>query len=75
VSTPVHVYVDGKGVAVTADGSRPDIGRAFSGAGAAHGFSYSVSVAPGTHQVCVFAIDVDVSSRNTLLGCRSITTS
>ncbi|MGY1807090.1 LGFP repeat-containing protein [Blastococcus sp. SYSU D00669] len=69
----VHAYVDGRfGAVLTADGSRPDVGAAFAGAGPAHGFSHSVSLAPGVHSVCLYAIDVDASWRNTPLGCRSV---
>jgi hypothetical protein len=68
----VHVYVDGAGVAVAADGSRPDVGAAFPGAGSGHGFSHSVPVAPGVRTVCVYAIDVEQPWRNTGLGCRSV---
>jgi hypothetical protein len=68
----VHVYVDGGGTAVQADRSRPDLSVVFPGAGAAHGFSYSVALAQGVHTVCVYAIDPDVPTRNTALGCRSI---
>ena len=71
-SVPVHVYVDGRGMALTADRSRPDVGRAFPGVGDAHGFSGSVQVSPGVHTVCVYALDVDQLSRNTPLGCRTI---
>ncbi|QNG36020.1 hypothetical protein F1C76_04960 [Geodermatophilaceae bacterium NBWT11] len=74
VAGQVHVYVDGRGTALVADGSRPDVGAVFPGSGSAHGFSFSTQVAPGTHSVCVYAIDVDTPSRNTSLGCRSITT-
>jgi hypothetical protein len=71
-SVPVHVYIDGRGAALTANGSRPDVGRAFPGAGNAHGFSHSRTVAPGVHSVCVYAIDVGNGARNTPFGCRSI---
>jgi hypothetical protein len=71
-ATSVHVYVDGEGTAVTANGSRPDVGAAFPGTGNSHGFSWSGSMAPGRHSVCVFAIDVDQPWRNTALGCRII---
>ncbi|WP_197058418.1 zinc-dependent metalloprotease family protein, partial [Modestobacter caceresii] len=74
VSGQVHVYVDGQGRSLTADGARPDVGKAYPGVGDAHGFSTSTTVAPGAHRVCVFAIDVDDPGQNTLLGCRSITT-
>ena len=70
----VHVYVDGQFAAVTADGSRPDVGLAFPGAGSGHGFGYSVDVRSGVHSVCLYAIDVDVTSRNSPLGCRSVST-
>jgi hypothetical protein len=70
---PVHVYVDGGGTALTANGDRPDVGAAFPGAGNAHGFSWTTAVSPGDHSVCVYAIDVDNGARNTPLGCRSVT--
>lgn len=73
VSGQVHVYVDGSGVAVTADRSRPDVGNAFPGAGSAHGFSWTANLAAGPHSVCVYAIDLDTSWRNTSLGCRRVT--
>jgi hypothetical protein len=73
-AVPVHVYVDGQGTALTANGNRPDVGAVFAGAGSAHGFSWTGSVAPGVHQVCAYAIDVQFSYRNSALGCRSITT-
>jgi hypothetical protein len=75
VSGAVHLYVDGRWAgAVIADGSRPDVGQVFPGVGSAHGFSYSMTVAPGAHTGCAYAIDVDVPGRNSPLGCRSITT-
>ncbi|MCZ2822362.1 hypothetical protein O2V63_18635, partial [Modestobacter sp. VKM Ac-2977] len=73
VSSSVHVYVDGVGAVVTADGDRPDVGGAFPGAGAAHGFSLRTGqLDPGVHTVCVYAIDLDTPSRNTPLGCRTV---
>lgn len=69
----VHVYVDGVGHAFTADVSRPDVGRAF-GMGDRHGFSATVPVAPGRHEVCVYAINVPAGGTNPLFGCRVITT-
>jgi hypothetical protein len=71
-SIPVHVYVDGVGVAVTADGSRPDIAGVFPGYGAAHGFGAGVAASPGAHTVCAFGIDAS-GSGNSLLGCRVVT--
>ncbi|MGY1824767.1 MULTISPECIES: hypothetical protein [unclassified Blastococcus] len=69
----VHVYVDGAGVALRADGDRPDVGGAFPHAGPVHGFGWSGQVAPGAHRVCVYAIDQEVSSANTSFGCRDVT--
>jgi hypothetical protein len=60
---------------VTANGSRPDVGAALPGIGAGHGFSWSTTVAPGEHRVCLYAIDADLPWRNTLLGCRGVTLS
>lgn len=67
----VHVYVDGASAAFTADGSRPDVGAAF-GNGDAHGFSATMTTTAGTHEVCVWALNSDVGSGNTLLGCRTV---
>jgi hypothetical protein len=74
VSSAVHVYVDGRLSVLTAGQDRPDIAGAFPGAGAAHGFSLSTTVPAGAHQVCVYAIDVDISWQYTSLGCRAVRT-
>lgn len=70
--TEVHVYVDGVGKSYLADVSRPDVAAAYPAYGAKHGFVATVALAPGTHQVCVYAID-DRGGENTTLGCRSAT--
>lgn len=74
-SVPVHVYVDGRGLAISSTGSRPDIGRSFAGAGDAHGFDTTIAEGLGEHQVCVFSINVGILGPHTLMGCRSITLS
>ncbi|MCL6538762.1 MAG: hypothetical protein K6T28_09305, partial [Acidothermus sp.] len=68
----VHVYVDGGwGGLGRADGSRADVAAAFPGYGAAHGFDFTVPIGiGGTHQVCAYAINVGVGSRNPEIGCR-----
>ena len=72
-SIPVHVYVDGKAVrAVTANGNRPDVDRAY-GKGAAHGYDVTVPAAVGSHQVCVYAINTPAGT-NPQLACRTVTT-
>ena len=69
----VHVYVDGRWTAMTtASTNRPDVGSAFPGYGAAHGFSTSVAVAGGTHSVCAYAINTASGTVNTRLGCRTV---
>jgi hypothetical protein len=68
----VHVYVDGAPVAVAvANSERLDVAAVRPAAGALHGFRATVVAAPGSHTVCVYAINVAVGS-NSLLGCRSV---
>ncbi|ROS53038.1 hypothetical protein [Frigoribacterium sp. PhB24] len=69
-SIPVHVYVGDKGSAVTASSSRPDVARHYPAAGPLHGFSTTVSAAPGSHDVCVYAIGVRSSD---LVSCSTVT--
>jgi hypothetical protein len=71
-SIRVHVYVDGRAtVALTAAGPRPDVGRIF-GKGDNHGFTATLGAAPGTHKVCVYAINTPVAT-NPGIGCRNVT--
>ena len=73
VATPVevHIYVDGVGKPYTADVSRPDVAVGYPGYGDRHGFSARIPASPGTHQVCVYAID-DAGGSNPTLGCRTV---
>jgi hypothetical protein len=68
--TRVHLYVDGRAVALTADRTRADIGRAFPSAGSAHGFGFTTAVAAGAHRVCAYAIDTS-GAGSTFVGCRT----
>ncbi len=71
----IHVYVDGGGFNTGPTSlARPDVAQAYSGFGERSGFTWSVNARPGTHQVCVYAINVGVGSHR-LLGCRAIATS
>ncbi|MDT0211827.1 hypothetical protein [Curtobacterium sp. BRD11] len=70
-SIPVDVYVDGVGKRVVAKTSRPDVAAAYSGAGAAHGFSVKLPAKTGSRSVCVYAIDSQAGA-NTTLGCRTV---
>ncbi|WP_225234660.1 peptidoglycan recognition protein family protein [Klenkia terrae] len=70
----VHVYVDGRGFGRAVAGEdRPDVGAAFTEAGPRHGFRLPVSLVPGRHEVCVFAINVGPGVTNPRLGCRTVT--
>jgi hypothetical protein len=71
--TQVHVYVDSKGYALAARGSRPDVAGVYPGYGDAHGYSSRVPADPGTHRVCAYGINVAGGGSNTLLGCRTVT--
>jgi GH25 family lysozyme M1 (1,4-beta-N-acetylmuramidase) len=69
----VHVYVDGRwGGAYRANGPRPDVVRAYPGAGPATGFAATLPVAPGLSQLCVYAINVGAGTTNPLVGCRTV---
>jgi len=69
-SIPVHIYVDGVGTAYKTAVSRADVGRAYPGYGNLHGFSQTIALKPGQHDICVFAINTGPGP-HTLLGCRS----
>ena len=72
-SIPVHVYLDGTLTAGTASLARSDIAAAYPGYGAAHGYSVTVSGAPGTHTLCVYGIEIAGTGANSLRGCRVVT--
>jgi N-acetylmuramoyl-L-alanine amidase/FlgD Ig-like domain len=70
----VHIYVDGNwATRFSADASRPDVAAVFAGYGALHGFDAVVSMKPGKHTVCAYAINVGPAEPNPLLGCKSVT--
>jgi hypothetical protein len=69
----LHVYVNGGfGAVARADRNRPDVGAAFPGYGAEHGFDLSITIPSGTAEVCVYAINVGAGSTNPRLGCRVV---
>lgn len=70
----VHLYVDGVwGGQFVADVSRPDVAAAVPGYGDQHGFAFTVGVAPGQHQICLYAINLGpTGTTNPLLGCRQV---
>src|SRR5450631_1529190 len=70
-SISVHVYVDGRyALSLAAAGSRPDVGRVL-GKGDNHGFSATLGAVPGTHQVCVYAINTPAGT-NPRIGCSNV---
>lgn len=71
---PIYVWVtvDGFGQHLYANKNRPDVGAAFPTFGPNHGFSGTLSAAPGPHRVCVTASNVQYG-RHTRLGCRAVT--
>jgi peptidoglycan/xylan/chitin deacetylase (PgdA/CDA1 family) len=70
--TEVHLYVDGTFAAkAVADRARPDVGAAR-GAGDAHGFAFDIPAQPGSHHVCVFAINAGLGDTNMEIGCKDI---
>lgn len=68
----IHVYVDGALVGIhLADDPRPDVAEAYPALGGFHGFDQTRSVAPGTHQVCVYGISSG-PGQNALLRCATV---
>jgi hypothetical protein len=68
----VRVSVDGSTTKdVLADGARYDVAAANPGYGGGHGFATTLSAAPGTHRVCVTALNVGAGT-DTALGCSSV---
>ena len=72
----VHLYVDGTfREAVTANRSRPDLAPHVPGYGDQHGFTRTVDgLAPGSHEVCAFAINVGpFGNTHPPIGCATAT--
>lgn len=71
-SISVQVSLDGSATAVTANGARPDVLTAYPAYGRYHGFSASLPSTPGTHTVCVAAVNSGAGPASTALGCKSV---
>jgi GH25 family lysozyme M1 (1,4-beta-N-acetylmuramidase) len=68
----VHVYVNGVGFEIIANGSRPDLGNPW-GLGSNHGWSFSTArIGSGNQNVCVYALNIAGSGSHQLLGCRNL---
>ena len=72
--TAVHVWVDGTFAGEhVADEARPDVAAAFPDLGVDHGYRVSlVHQATGTHEVCVYGINVGGGDANVRLGCQTV---
>jgi len=67
------VYVDGHGLMpLIANQSRPDIARIYAGFGDRHGFSATLSLAGGTHQICIYGINDGAGSGNPAIACKTV---
>ncbi|MEY2590712.1 MAG: hypothetical protein QOJ67_2696 [Acidimicrobiaceae bacterium] len=65
----VHIYVDNQFAGeFPASTARPDVGGAFPGYGANHGYEADIYLPSGRHNVCVYGINAGPGS-NRLLGC------
>jgi hypothetical protein len=74
-SISVHVYVDGRGArAGTADEPDARVPLRYPLAGNLHGFAEVLTLTPGTHSVCAYAINVGAYAGHLSLGCRTVTT-
>lgn len=73
-STPVHIYVDGAVHGVDTDVSLPNLAAFFIGYGPEHGYDATFDgLGPGSHTVCVYAINVAGPEGHSFLGCRAVT--
>ncbi len=69
-SIDVHVWSDGQFVAaIPANGLRVDVGLAYPGYGAAHGFDAVVPIPVGRRSVCVFGINAGPGRGNPAIAC------
>jgi hypothetical protein len=69
----VQVAIDGKTAStLTASVTRADVAKIYPASGAAHGYSSTLAVTPGTHSVCVTAINVGVGSNTPLGSCVTV---
>jgi SpoIID/LytB domain protein len=70
----VHAYVDGRWAGATvADQERDDVGNAYPGYGAGHGFSLVVQAGQGKHTICAYAINAGIGTTNPVLKCVTLT--
>ena len=72
----VDVYADGTGIGrITAKLGRSDLASIFPAYGGDHGYSTTLHLGQGTHNVCAYAINVGAGTNNPILGCKTVTLS
>jgi spore germination protein YaaH len=71
--TAVVISISGIHVALLSDVNRPDVAAAYAGAGPFHGFSATVAVSPGVHQVCASARAIGPGDPSRPIGCVTVT--
>ncbi|CAB4323123.1 MAG: hypothetical protein F2520_04335 [Actinobacteria bacterium] len=70
----VRVTVDGVLVKTALTGvERPDVAGVYPNLGVRHGFNAVIPSSPGTHSVCVTAVNEGAGGADQPLGCRSVT--
>ena len=70
----VHIYVGQTGFNIgKAAGRRDDVAQALPGYGPNHGYTATLNVPGGSHQVCAFGINVGPGSNQPLKDCKKIT--
>ncbi len=68
----VQMYIDSRANTVTWAGQpRPDVGAVFPAAGPNHGYSLTMATTPGSHTVCLYAINTGPGTSRPL-GCRAV---
>jgi YVTN family beta-propeller protein len=71
-ATGIRVTVDSStSTSVVAGGTRPDVGTVYPLYGNQHGYQGTVSASAGSHNVCVYGLNVSAGS-DTLLGCKVV---
>ncbi len=70
----IRTYLDGKYLnGRLATTTRTDLPAQYAAAGPNHGFSFLASMPVGTHQLCVYALNIGAGAVNPRLGCRTVT--
>lgn len=70
-AVPIHLTVDGRWSVLTADVNNPAGETAVPGAGPNHGFTGVIPATPGSHQVCIYAVNSGAGN-NLSLGCSTV---